>query len=211
MKFFLSFFIIFIIIIQCNSNPSNSVPQSKYYKPQKTEHLIVRYFKQKNQKEKIDIAALSNLVEYYKVTYNKFNTPIKEEYYKNGLLQYYNLYNYASDNNTTSNKIKSIIKYNNSDDKILEKVFQNDNIVQIEYKYHPKLKYLTEEIRYKNNVLDGWSLKYDQEGNIIQKTLYEDGNLKTYWVYVYNKENQLVSEKNFDSSKKLIYEYNYEL
>jgi hypothetical protein len=192
-------FITIFIVCSCSSNNKSKGYDLYEVNKDKPRYYKVAYYMKENRVDEVDIKKIDYLVEYYKVTFTQYSLPAKEEYFKNNRRSSYKVYHY------NASGLKSITNYDSSNKKLKEYVYKDKKLINtIQYIYQ-KGKYLAEKRQYKDGQSEGWWIYYDLKNRPIQKKLYKKGKLTIRYEYQYDKDNNIISDKGYDSKGKLIY------
>ncbi len=197
MRGFIVVYIFMMIIIGCNDKSKGY----DFYKANKDvgQYYKVKYYMKENRVNEVNIDKIDNLVEYYKVTFSENDNPIREGYFKHNRNIYYKIFNYSN------NELKSIIKYDSKDKKLRESIYKNKQLVNTVIYIYGVDKYSIKEKRYKNGQPSGWWTYYDAKNRPIKEELFEKGKLAMWREYQYDKNDNIVLEKQYNSNGKLIY------
>ncbi|MDH4128176.1 MAG: hypothetical protein OEV44_05445 [Spirochaetota bacterium] len=196
-----------VFFLSCGANDKETERYKKYYENEVKHFQTTKYFKKEGLIEEVQDDAITGLVEYYKVSFNDKNIPLKEEYYNHGM-KWYKVYYYNEIRGKLT--LKSISFFNINKILLNENIYENKKVVSsVKYFYSPKDEYKIREEHYKNGIPNGWWSYFNPSGTAYKKEFYKEGKLDNYWLYYYDNSNKLIREENYNNINKLLYKHSF--
>ncbi|MDH5680098.1 MAG: hypothetical protein OEZ36_00805 [Spirochaetota bacterium] len=197
------------ITVSCGED-KNLAKYNKAYKSSAGSFQLIKYYSKPGFKNKINKKTRHKYSEFYEVHFDKENNlPVKEVFYYKNMKTWEKDYHYRSKDKKNF-ILKSATTYNNEGQRILEDVYLDGKpYVTKKYYYFKKAKTLSREERYQKGGRQGWWLFYNTKKKVVRKEQYLNNKLNSYWIYIYSKKGELLEEKNYNSSGKIIYRYRF--